>query len=312
MLWGRWAKRGAAAFDGSIWLSPSSLVFTYEKYSLKDFLESVTQRILRFCQFFRVDIFLTRDWFLGGPFPSMGIFWLHFKLECFKFFLKISPILHGWDGLLNRVKAFHSYTVGLLNNLDFFDYSLLSILLFSIFQAVGKTCVVQRFKSGTFYEKQASTIGVDFVVKSVVLDGYRIKVFSSFIVVNSLMIIGILAFIHNTLSVFLIWPHKREYWRLFIAESKPNIELLKVSDQAKSFLRQFFTLPWIVLEGPSNIENFTLKRIHIQNDRHLHKLAGWGRGANNITRGFRDWCYLQRLTRKLQMYNKTIQMCIST
>jgi Ras-related protein Rab-43 len=63
---------------------------------------------------------------------------------------------------------------------------------------VGKTCVVQRFKSGalpsgtgfhrllrftrnsfcilgTFFEKQANTIGVDFVVKTVFVDGKRIK-----------------------------------------------------------------------------------------------------------------------------------------
>lgn len=41
---------------------------------------------------------------------------------------------------------------------------------------VGKTCVVQRFKTGTFLERQGNTIGVDFTMKTVHLDGKKIKV----------------------------------------------------------------------------------------------------------------------------------------
>ena len=41
---------------------------------------------------------------------------------------------------------------------------------------VGKTCVVQRFKTGTFFERQGNTIGVDFTMKTVYLDDKRIKV----------------------------------------------------------------------------------------------------------------------------------------
>ncbi|KAL4226129.1 Ras-related protein Rab-43 [Mactra antiquata] len=40
---------------------------------------------------------------------------------------------------------------------------------------VGKTCVVQRFKSGTYVEKHASTIGVDFTMKTLQIDGKLIK-----------------------------------------------------------------------------------------------------------------------------------------
>lgn len=40
---------------------------------------------------------------------------------------------------------------------------------------VGKTCIVQRFKSGTFMERQGSTIGVDFTMKTLILDGKRVK-----------------------------------------------------------------------------------------------------------------------------------------
>lgn len=41
---------------------------------------------------------------------------------------------------------------------------------------VGKTCVVQRFKSGTFFEKQSNTIGVDFTMKSVTIEDKKVKV----------------------------------------------------------------------------------------------------------------------------------------
>ena len=41
---------------------------------------------------------------------------------------------------------------------------------------VGKTCIVQRFKSGTFIERHGSTIGVDFTMKTIHLDGHRVKV----------------------------------------------------------------------------------------------------------------------------------------
>lgn len=44
----------------------------------------------------------------------------------------------------------------------------------------GKTCVVQRFRSGTYMERQGSTIGVDFSMKTIFLDGKKIKVSSSF------------------------------------------------------------------------------------------------------------------------------------
>lgn len=41
----------------------------------------------------------------------------------------------------------------------------------------GKTCVVQRFKAGSYIEKShASTIGVDFSMKNVEIDGKKVKV----------------------------------------------------------------------------------------------------------------------------------------
>lgn len=42
--------------------------------------------------------------------------------------------------------------------------------------SVGKTCVVQRFKAGTYVERHGNTIGVDFSMKTVVVEGKKIKV----------------------------------------------------------------------------------------------------------------------------------------
>ncbi|XP_050296304.1 ras-related protein Rab-43 [Anthonomus grandis grandis] len=39
----------------------------------------------------------------------------------------------------------------------------------------GKTCVVQRFKNGTFIERHGNTIGVDFSMKTVNVDGKNVK-----------------------------------------------------------------------------------------------------------------------------------------
>ncbi|XP_029318059.1 ras-related protein Rab-19-like [Cottoperca gobio] len=40
---------------------------------------------------------------------------------------------------------------------------------------VGKTCLVQNFKSGIFSERQQNTIGVDFTVRTVDIEGKRVK-----------------------------------------------------------------------------------------------------------------------------------------
>ncbi|XP_053575008.1 ras-related protein Rab-19 [Bombina bombina] len=41
---------------------------------------------------------------------------------------------------------------------------------------VGKTCVVHRFHSGNFSDKQQNTIGVDFTVRSLNIEGKKVKV----------------------------------------------------------------------------------------------------------------------------------------
>uniref|UniRef100_A0A914DB48 Ras-related protein Rab-43 n=1 Tax=Acrobeloides nanus TaxID=290746 RepID=A0A914DB48_9BILA len=54
-----------------------------------------------------------------------------------------------------------------------FDYLFKIVLIGDM--GVGKTAVVQRFKNGTFLEKQGTTIGVDFTMKTLIIEGRRIK-----------------------------------------------------------------------------------------------------------------------------------------
>ena len=50
-----------------------------------------------------------------------------------------------------------------------FDYLFKIILIGD--SNVGKTCVVQHFKSGVYTEAQQNTIGVDFTVRALEIDG---------------------------------------------------------------------------------------------------------------------------------------------
>ncbi|XP_047244467.1 ras-related protein Rab-19 [Girardinichthys multiradiatus] len=56
---------------------------------------------------------------------------------------------------------------------DSFDFLFKIILVGD--SDVGKTCMVQRFKSGIFIEKQQNTIGVDFTVRTLNIDGKKVK-----------------------------------------------------------------------------------------------------------------------------------------
>ena len=55
-----------------------------------------------------------------------------------------------------------------------FDYLFKIILIGD--PGVGKTAIVHRFKYNTFVERHASTIGVDFTLKTMQVDDKRIKV----------------------------------------------------------------------------------------------------------------------------------------
>ncbi|XP_062989394.1 ras-related protein Rab-19 [Elgaria multicarinata webbii] len=55
-----------------------------------------------------------------------------------------------------------------------FDYLFKIILIGD--SNVGKTCVVHRFKAGQYHAKQQNTIGVDFTVRSLDIDGKKVKI----------------------------------------------------------------------------------------------------------------------------------------
>lgn len=57
---------------------------------------------------------------------------------------------------------------------DCFDFLFKIILIGDT--DVGKTSVIQRFKTGNFSERQQSTIGVDFIVRTLNIQGRKIKV----------------------------------------------------------------------------------------------------------------------------------------
>lgn len=61
-----------------------------------------------------------------------------------------------------------------LSNDEHFDYLFKIVLIGDC--GTGKTCIVQRLKSGNFIERHGNTIGVDFSMKTVVVDGKRVKV----------------------------------------------------------------------------------------------------------------------------------------
>lgn len=66
------------------------------------------------------------------------------------------------------------------------DYKFLFKVVLVGNAGVGKTCLVRRFTQGLFPPGQGATIGVDFMIKTVEVDGEKVKV-SSF----SIYIFGI-------------------------------------------------------------------------------------------------------------------------
>ena len=59
------------------------------------------------------------------------------------------------------------------------DYKFLFKVVLVGNAGVGKTCLVRRFTQGMFPPGQGATIGVDFMIKTVEIDGEKIKVICS-------------------------------------------------------------------------------------------------------------------------------------
>lgn len=87
---------------------------------------------------------------------------------------------------------------------DSFDFLFKIILVGD--SNVGKTCVVQSFKSGIFMEKQQNTIGVDFTVRTIDIDGKKVKV-SGFLFRFVFLNILLLCFssLHFHFNLFLVF-----------------------------------------------------------------------------------------------------------
>lgn len=56
------------------------------------------------------------------------------------------------------------------------DYKFLFKVVLVGNAGVGKTCLVRRFTQGLFPPGQGATIGVDFMIKTVEVEGEKIKV----------------------------------------------------------------------------------------------------------------------------------------
>ena len=57
---------------------------------------------------------------------------------------------------------------------EYSDYNFKVVLIGDV--SVGKTCTLKRFRYGTYSEKHANTIGVDFTLKTLELDGKIVQV----------------------------------------------------------------------------------------------------------------------------------------
>lgn len=57
---------------------------------------------------------------------------------------------------------------------DTFDFLFKVVLIGDC--GTGKTCVVQRFKTGSYGKRHGNTIGVDFSMKTINIDAKRVKV----------------------------------------------------------------------------------------------------------------------------------------
>ncbi|XP_052872625.1 ras-related protein Rab-43 isoform X2 [Anopheles cruzii] len=73
--------------------------------------------------------------------------------------------------------ANQSPTSLITTNEESFDFLFKIVLIGDC--GTGKTCIVQRFKSGNFIESHGNTIGVDFSMKAVTVDDKKVKIWDT-------------------------------------------------------------------------------------------------------------------------------------
>lgn len=71
-------------------------------------------------------------------------------------------------------------TLMALPNEENFDFLFKIVLIGDC--GTGKTCIVDRFKTGNYIERHGNTIGVDFSMKTIAVEAKQIKVRWRFLV----------------------------------------------------------------------------------------------------------------------------------
>lgn len=119
-----------------------------------------------------------RSGFRVGEFLQVPIHPRHFVFACAAFTARARAQAHSNVSSAQLFSPGNSYkpqaAMSLLETDDSYDFVFKIVLVGDV--GVGKTCVVQRFKTGTFIERQGNTIGVDFTMKTMEIQGKRVKV----------------------------------------------------------------------------------------------------------------------------------------
>lgn len=102
-------------------------------------------------------------------------------------------------------------TLMTIPNEDAFDFLFKIVLIGDC--GTGKTCVVQRFKNGTFIERHGNTIGVDFSMKTVIVEDKKVKVTFYYAGDNIFMFFYCNNFLCLTICIFV--SNKNIYSYLF-------------------------------------------------------------------------------------------------
>lgn len=80
----------------------------------------------------------------------------------------------NWSVKKQTMATRNSQTLMQTSGDDTFDFLFKIVLIGDC--SVGKTKIVQRFKTGNYTESHANTIGVDFSMKTITVDGKKVKV----------------------------------------------------------------------------------------------------------------------------------------
>lgn len=80
----------------------------------------------------------------------------------------------GLDRQTEKMTARNPQTLMALPNEENFDFLFKIVLIGDC--CTGKTSILQRFKTGNYVERHGNTIGVDFSMKTIEVEGKQVKV----------------------------------------------------------------------------------------------------------------------------------------